>query len=108
ERNGVLEDAAVDSLSKLPMDMSNFKRSSHAEGLAPYFRMELAKLLKTDILERQECRKTDGSKYDIYRDGLKIYTTIDPVMQAIAEKVMVQHMTKVQNDFWRTWKNKDP
>ena len=108
ERNGVLDQPAVDSLSKLPMDMSNFKRSNHAEGLAPYFRMELAKLLKTDILERQECRKTDGSKYDIYRDGLKIYTTIDPVMQAIAEKVMVQHMTKVQNDFWRTWKNKDP
>lgn len=107
-RNKKLDKAAYDSLRVKPIDMTNFKRSNHATGLAPYFRMVLAEYLKNDILLREECRKKDGTVYNIYRDGLKIYTTIDPQMQAIAEKVMVEHMKGVQKAFWNTWKWNDP
>ncbi|MCB0661492.1 MAG: transglycosylase domain-containing protein [Saprospiraceae bacterium] len=107
-RNDHLNKASYAFLSEKPIDMTNFKRSNHATGLAPYFRMVLAEYLKNDILQREECRKKDGSMYNIYRDGLKIYTTIDPKMQAIAEKVMVGHMKEVQKAFWQTWKWDDP
>ena len=99
--------AEYDSLKVLPLDMTNFKRVSHAEGLAPYFRAELAKWLK-NLFNREEFRKSDGSKYNIYRDGLKIRTTIDATMQDIAEKEMVKHMAKVQERYWQVWKNRDP
>jgi penicillin-binding protein 1A len=107
-KNGLLSEKDYTRYKALPLDMNNFQRSNHAEGIATYFRMELGKLLKFDILEREECRKPNGSKYDIYRDGLKIYTTIEPDLQAIAERVMLQHMTKIQKEFFRTWKNLDP
>ena len=102
-KNDLLTQEAVDTLKELPLNMSNFKRSNHAQGLAPYFRMELAKDLKFDILKREECLKPDGSRYDIYRDGLKIYTTIDAKMQGIAEEVMMKHMSSVQEKFWNSW-----
>ncbi|MCB0581630.1 MAG: peptidoglycan glycosyltransferase, partial [Phaeodactylibacter sp.] len=96
------------TLRQLPLGI-NFTRQTHVDGIAPYFRMELAKDIKS-ILERKEFRKSDGSAYDIYRDGLRIYTTIDPDMQRLAEEVMAKHMAKVQNAFWNTWKvvRKDP
>lgn len=108
-KNGLLTAVEVDSLKQLPLNMSNFKRSNHAQGPAPYFRMELAKELKFDILKREDVlAKTGGERADIYRDGLKIYTTIDSKMQTIAEGVMVKHMTKVQDNFWKTWRGLDP
>lgn len=108
ENNGMITEAQYDTLRQLPLGL-NFTRQTHIDGIAPYFRMELAKDIKK-ILERKECRKSDGSMYDIYRDGLRIYTTIDPDMQRLAENVMVQHMAKVQDSFWKTWKavKKDP
>lgn len=106
-RNDLLTRKEFEKLCKADMDMSNFRRSSHAEGLAPYFRMELGKYVKR-ILDREECRKPDGTKYDIYRDGLRIFTTIDADIQEIAEKAMLKHMTKLQKDFWRTWRKMDP
>ncbi|MCB0556251.1 MAG: transglycosylase domain-containing protein [Phaeodactylibacter sp.] len=108
EKNGMISAMAYDSLKKAPLGL-NFTRQTHVDGIAPYFRMELAKDIKA-ILERRECRKSDGSTYDIYRDGLRIYTTIDPRMQRIAEEEMVKNMSRVQKTFWNTWKvvNKDP
>lgn len=96
-----------DSLKVLPLDMSNFKVTSHVDGPAPYFRMELTKWLKK-LLARKEYAKGDGSSYNIYRDGLKIYTTIDLKMQKIAEETMAGHMEKIQDQYWKVWKNKDP
>lgn len=96
-----------DSLQNLPLDMTRFSRASHDEGLAPYFRMELRKEL-TDLLDRPECRKPDGSKYDIYRDGLRIYTTIDTSVQKELEAAVGVHMPALQQKFWRSWKNRDP
>ena len=84
-----------------------YKRQTHNDGLAPYFRMELRKEVNK-ILNSDEIRKADGSKYNIYQDGLRIFTTLDPQMQAHAEQAMVEHMAKLQKKFDRTWKGMDP
>ncbi len=107
ENNGFITEKEYDSLRVLPLDMSRFHLDSHAEGPAPYFRMELGKWIK-DLLDQPEYRKPDGSRYNIYRDGLKIYTTIDLEMQMIAEEEMQKHMQKVQTRFETVWKNRDP
>jgi len=107
QKTGVINEQQYNELRALPLGIK-FTRQTHVDGLAPYFRMELAKHLKDDILQRKECLKADGTPYDIYRDGLRIYTTIDPDMQRMAEEEMVKHMKKVQESFWRTWKNLDP
>lgn len=107
ESSGHLTEATCDSLKTLEVDMSNFKRDMHSEGPAPYFRMELTKWLK-DLLKDEKYRKPDGSKYNIYKDGLKVYTTIDLDMQQHAEEVMKDHMAKVQERFFRHWGNMDP
>lgn len=108
KKNDLLSTTDLDSLKQLPLNMANFKRSNHAQGLATYFRMELAKDLKFDILKREECLKKDGTSYNIYKDGLKIYTTIDSRMQEIAENTMIKHMSWLQDNFWRTWRKMDP
>jgi penicillin-binding protein 1A len=60
------------------------------------------------ILESLDCRKTDGTQYNIYRDGLRIYTTIDPKYQRHAEAAMAEHMKKMQQRFFQVWRNRDP
>ena len=107
QMNNLLTEAQYDSLRQLPLDMSSFNRQTHTDGLAPYFRMKLGEGLK-NILEREENRKPGGNKYDIYRDGLKIYTTLNTTMQEYAEEAMVEHMTSLQKKFWKHWKGKDP
>lgn len=99
---GFLSQAKYDSLRVLPINMSNFKKSSHNSGLAPYFRMEMRKELK-EILSRKENLKRDGTSYNIDRDGLRIYTTIDQRMQMHAEESMQVHMKKLQASFFRHW-----
>ena len=94
-------------LVKDTLDMSHFMREVHTEGPAPYFRRELTKWLK-DLLAREEYLKPNGEKYDIYRDGLKIYTTIDLKMQQHAEEEMRKHMASVQKRFDRHWGRRDP
>ncbi|HHS96061.1 MAG TPA: peptidoglycan glycosyltransferase, partial [Phaeodactylibacter sp.] len=107
KKNNIISQAEYDSLRVLPLDMSNFNRKTHADGPAPYFRMRLGETIK-EILSREENRKSDGSKYDIYRDGLKIYTTLDPTIQRHAEQAMIAHMKNLQKKFWKHWKGKDP
>jgi penicillin-binding protein 1A len=75
----------------------NFKKTDASQGIAPYFRElvvkeEVKRLLKT-------IDKPSGGKYDIYRDGLRIYTTINPKMQAYAEDAMAQNMAAKQRIF---------
>ncbi len=106
-QQGKLDDATFEEIKELPMDMSRFKRSAHDEGVGAYFGSELAKELK-NILRNGQVRKADGTPYDIYRDGLRVYTSIDYNMQALAEEVMKEHMSNVQNRFFREWKGKDP
>ena len=106
-RNDVLDKAQRDSLQGLDLDMDQFKRSSQSEGIAPYFRAELTKWLRPLLLEDQYL-KPDGTSYDIYRDGLKIYTTIDTRYQTLAEDAVREHLSNLQERYWRVWKYKDP
>lgn len=96
-----------DSLRTLPLDISNFTKQSHVTGPAPYFRLELANWLK-QLFDQQEYRKSNGEKYNIYKDGLKVYTTIDLDMQQMAEEEMWNHMAKVQERYDKVWAKKDP
>lgn len=71
----------------------NYKSFNHDVGLAPYFRAQVKKELAV-ILD--SIKKPDGSAYDLYRDGLKVYTTLDSSMQALAEQAMKEHLKALQ------------
>lgn len=91
-----------DSLRVLPLGL-NFQRMSHDEGMAPYFREVLRAKLDAILNEKDEngnlkYAKADGTPYDIYRDGLKVYTTIDPKLQAYAEWAVEEHLSKELQD----------
>ncbi len=107
EDAGHIDKAALDSLTLRDIDMSGFSRKTQSEGPAPYFRSELTKFLK-DIFTKQNIKKADGSEYNVYTDGLKIYTTIDLTYQKYAEEAIWEHMKWNQERFWKVWKNKDP
>lgn len=98
---------ALDSLLASQPDLSRFRQTSPVEGPAPYFRNEVTKII-TELFEDNSIVKEDGSPYNIFLDGLKIYTTIDLEYQALAEEAMKEHMMWIQNRFWKTWQNKDP
>src|SRR6185312_13932698 len=70
-----------------------------SNGIAPYFRAVLTKKL-LDWCSTHTNPQT-GNNYDLYRDGLKIYTTIDPKMQLYAEEAVIKHMTAMQKTFNR-------
>jgi penicillin-binding protein 1A len=106
-KEGYITRAEYDSLKLIPLDISQFKKQSHETGPAPYFRSELANWLK-NLFDQKEYRKPNGEKYNIYKDGLKVYTTIDLEMQVIAEEEMWKHMAKVQERFNTVWSNMDP
>ncbi len=90
-----ITDEVKDSLQALPLEIV-YTPQGHDEGIATYFR-EYARAFMADWIE--ENPKTDGTKYNIYRDGLKIYTTIDSKMQEYAEEAMEAHMINLQREF---------
>ncbi len=123
----MLTRAELDSLQAQPLTL-DFHRVDHKEGLAPYFREELRRYLTAKRPARSDYpswdtqryvddsiawetnplygwaeknRKPDGTKYDIYNDGLKIYTTIDSRMQRHAEEALRGHMENLQEQFFR-------
>lgn len=104
---GLISAIELDSLQQSPLDMSNFKRASQSEGIAPYFRSELTKWVRS-LLLKEEYQKPEGGTYDIYRDGLKIYTTIDVRYQKHAEEALKEHLAKLQERYWKAWDRKDP
>jgi penicillin-binding protein 1A len=106
-KNGYISELQYDSLRQLPLDMSSFRRKTHNDGLAPYFRGELSKEVDR-ILDREDVRKPDGSRYNLYRDGLKIFTTIDPLVQDHMEHAVAEHMKGLQEKFDKHWKGMDP
>ena len=97
----------AEATQKLPLDVSRFKTRTHNDGLATYFRMMLADEVKR-LLKENGIVKPDGTAYDVYRDGLKIYTTIDPEMQRLAEEALREHMASLQAKYFKVWKGKDP
>ena len=128
EKAGRLTREEVDSLSELPLKLQ-FHRVDTKDGIAPYFREELRRMLRAKRPVRENYRgwenqkfiddsiawetnplfgwieknpKPDGSKYDIYNDGLKIYTTIDSRMQQYAEEAVAEHLGgELQKAFFR-------
>lgn len=105
-KNGYLTKDEYKSLNEKPIDMSNFKRTNHYEGPAPYFRAELQKWVK-NLLITENITKPDGTKYNVYTDGLIINTTLDRDMQRHAEEALNVHMSKLQEKFFSRWKDKD-
>ena len=94
-RNEFISQVECDSLITTPLDI-NYNPESHREGIATYFRAYLDRFMKDWIKNNP---KPDGSKYNLYNDGLKIYTTIDSRMQQYAEEAVQQHMPRLQAEF---------
>lgn len=114
-RNTVLEnmhnanyisDAEVELLKKSPLKLA-FNPSDHNEGSAPYFRAVLKKDIQ-QTLEENSIYKADGTPYDLDRDGLKIYTTINSRMQKYAEDAQREYLKTLQVQFNNSWKGRDP
>lgn len=108
--NGDITPAQFEALKDKPIEL-DFHPESANDGLAPYFRMVLAEELKKWAKEN---KKPNGESYNIYTDGLKIYTTINTRMQKYAEEAAIQHLTRYQNIFkaqftagWNPWGTKD-
>jgi len=80
----------------------DYTPESHKEGVATYFREYLREYLKKWIKDNP---KEDGSEYDLYTDGLKIYTTIDSKMQHYAEEAVDEHLANLQEQFFIDQKN---
>jgi penicillin-binding protein 1A len=95
-RNEMLTQKEVDSLQQLPLQIQ-FNPQSHREGLATYFRAYLRQFMLTWI---QDNPKPDGEKYNLYLDGLTIYTTLDSQMQTHAENAVKEHMSNLQDAFF--------
>lgn len=95
-RNKSLDKAAFDTLKLAPLVL-DYKIVDHKEGIAPYFRevlrLELDKLFnEKDESGNYRIAKKDGKPYDVYKDGLKIYTTIHSRMQEYAEFAVQEHL----------------
>lgn len=134
EKNHYITKIQYDSLRALPLEL-DFHRVDHKLGTAPYFREYLRLMLTAKKPKRSQYadwqlkprgqyyldslawqtnplygfleknRKPDGSKYDLYRDGLKIYTTIDTHMQTYAEDAVEKNFKVMQETFNKTQKN---
>ncbi len=101
---GCLGEKELDSLKQIPISIK-YRKLTHVEGPAPYFR-EYVKKRCLEILENK--KRTDGSTYNLYTDGLKIYTTLNGQMQEYLEQAVASHLSKLQKQFNKDWKNKEP
>lgn len=94
-RNNYLPEIEAAKLKLTPIEL-NYKKLDESAGLGPYFRMILGEELKKWCKENT---KQNGDNYNLYRDGLKIYTTINPRMQQYAEEAVGKHMNYLQKIF---------
>jgi penicillin-binding protein 1A len=95
---GFLKETIKDSLQQLPLGL-NYSPESHREGIATYFRAYLRGFMK-EWVNNLKNTKPNGDKYNIYKDGLKIYTTLDSRMQTFAESATKEHMSNLQAEFF--------
>ncbi len=103
-RNDFLTKDEAKSLKMAPIQLKYLKMDENA-GIAPYFREMLREDLK-EWCKQNENPKT-GEPYDLYRDGLKIFTTINPKMQEYAEIAVYRHMQNLQKVFSNQYNIKD-
>ena len=103
-KNEIFSNEVKDSLQKLPITL-NYVADDHNRGRATYFREHLKKDLKAWAKEYNKINKT---KIDIYKDGLKVYTTINSSMQRYAEEAVEKHMIDLQSTFVKHLKGRAP
>lgn len=96
EKNGFLTTTQKQNYQARPIKLT-FSPEKYNEGTATYFREYLRDYMKKWV---EENKKEDGSDYNIYSDGLKIYTTIDSRMQLYAEEAMKEHLANLQQEFF--------
>jgi penicillin-binding protein 1A len=102
-KKGFINQKQYDTLRIKPIDATHFKIQDHNEGVATYFREYLREYVK-EVLERPNTQKaSDGRPFDLYRDGLKIYTTIDSRMQIHLEQAVWEHLSKHQIQMFKHW-----
>lgn len=94
----------VKAAKGFPLEL-DYMRYTASDGLAPHFRQFIGKEMKK---WGKENKRADGSSYNIYTDGLKIYTSIHSKMQKYAQEAVSAHMSTLQNDFINHWSDKDP
>jgi len=104
QRHGFLEAESLDSLRSLPLEL-DYVHLNHNEGLAPYFREHLRQVL---LEWARNNPGEDGMQYNIYTDGLKIYTTLNSDLQRYAEQAVTARMEYLQGLFDRQWKKRNP
>ncbi|WP_066223145.1 penicillin-binding protein 1A [Formosa haliotis] len=95
QKYGYITERVKDSVQRTDLAL-NYTPESHREGIATYFREYLKRFMK-DWIDKNP--KADGTKYNLYSDGLKVYTTIDSRMQNYAEEAVQRHMIKLQAEF---------
>jgi penicillin-binding protein 1A len=95
EKNGYVTFSKAAELKSKPIVLDYHKIDYH-DGIAPYFRQVLEQQVKDAC---KNLKKPDGTNYDVYKDGLKIYTTIDVRMQRYAEEAVEEHLSQLQKTF---------
>jgi len=99
-RNEFISEKVKDSLQKIPLKL-DVHLEGHSDGTATYFREYIRDFMKGWISKNP---KPDGESYNIYRDGLKIYVTLDSRLQSYAEEAMSEHMSNLQSAFFKQQK----
>ena len=103
-KNDFLTQTDFDSIVQMPVEL-DYRVRNQNHGLATYFR----EIVKADLIKwSKENLKSDGSAYDLFGDGLKIYVTLDSRMQRYAEEAVQEHMTTLQSAFYKEMGKRDP
>ncbi|WP_461485992.1 transglycosylase domain-containing protein [Pedobacter sp.] len=105
-KEGYITDDEFAGEKEKPLNL-NFNAATTNDGIAPYFRSVLKTEVKK-ILEERSINKADGMPYDLDRDGLKIYSTINYDMQVYAEEAQKEYMKTLQAQFTKSWKGRNP
>lgn len=133
QKYGYLTIEQYDSIRLIPLDMSSFKQQDHTSGSATYFREYLRGVMNAKEPRRknyydntvfaedslqwvrnplygwiEKNPKPDGTNYNLYKDGLRIYTTINSTMQRYAEEAIAEHLGgELQPAFFKHWKGRE-
>ena len=102
-RNEFISLQEKDSLQQLDLGL-DIHKEVHSDGIATYFRSHLQKIMRKWV---QENPKPNGEQYNIFRDGLKLYVTIDSRMQQYAEEAIQEHMSNLQSYFFKEQENNE-
>lgn len=95
-KNNFIASAEAEKIKAEPIPL-NYKKLDESTGIAPYFRDVVRDYMKKWCKEH---KKANGDNYNIYQDGLKIYTTINPRMQLYAEEAVAKHLSALQKSYW--------